>query len=115
MWDFVFYHRVLNIGSRCFSILRGLVAGYFSEHQSFEEGVASEPICAVQAGGSDFAAGIKIFDTCSRRAVGFYAANHIMSAWSDWNQVFAGVYVETLAEFANQRESFCKALTGLPG
>ncbi len=110
MGDLIFFKRVLDVRSTFFYVPGSKLPGCSAENQSFEQGIAAEPICTVQTGCSYLTTGVKIFDACLGSAVSLYAANHIVCAGSDRYQVPADIYVETFAEFTNQGESFCKML-----
>ncbi len=96
------------MGSARFCALRSNLPGYFAEYQPFKEGVTAESICAVQAGGGYFAAGVKIFDICFSLAVSFYTSYHIVCAGSNRDEVVTDIYIETFKQFVNLREPFCK-------
>ena len=88
----------------------GCLACDSAEDETFEERVAAEAVCAVKACRSDLAAGVEIFDICFRGDVGFNAADHIVCAGADWDEVFADIDIETVAEFAYDGESFGEVL-----
>ena len=85
MRNLIFYPGVPVMADICLGALGSEFSGYLAEYQPFEKGVAAEPVCAVQASGSDLATGVKIFDACFCRCVSLYAANHIVGAGSDWD------------------------------
>ena len=86
------------------------LAGELAEDQTFEQGVAAEPVGAVQAGGGDLAAGVEVLDAGAGRGVGLDAADHVMGAGPDRDQVVADVDVEALAQVADHGESLGEVL-----
>ena len=81
-----------------------------AEDETFEERVAAEAVSAVEACRGNFAAGVEIFDICFRGDIGFDAADHIVRAGADGDEVFADIDIETVAEFAYDGESFGEVL-----
>jgi len=106
MGNLIFYQRVLEMGGGCFFLLRNLLPGDFSENQSFEQRIAAKPVCAVQPGRGDFTAGVKTLDVRFGCQVGFYAADHIMSARPDRDKVVSDVDIETFEKLVNPGKSF---------
>ena len=75
-----------------------------------QQRVAAEPVGAVQAGRGDLAAGVEIPDVRPGRGVRLDAADHVVGARPDGDQVVTDVDVEALAQLADQRESLGEVL-----
>ena len=107
MRDFIFYRRL--DGAERF-LVDGGKAGDSAEDEAFEQGVTAEAISAVEARRGDLARGVEVFDGGFGEKVCFYAAYHIMGAWSNGDEVFADIDVEALAKLADDGEPFGEVL-----
>jgi len=86
-------------------VFGGVLSGGFPENKALEQGVASEAICAVQAGAGNFAAGVEVWDIGLCVEVCFDASDHIVCAGSDGDEVFGDVDVEASAQFVDEGET----------
>ncbi len=80
------------------------LAGELAEDQTFEQRIAAEPVGSVQARRGHFAAGVEVLDVRAGQGVGLDAADHVVGARADRDQIVADVDVEALAQVADQRE-----------
>ena len=86
------------VGGMGGELLGDVLAGDLAKNESFEQGVAGESVGAVQAGGGGFTAAIEVGDVGAGLEVGFDAADHVVGAGSDGNEVGIDVDVEGLAQ-----------------